>query len=233
MTHSLQSLLLVDDDELMRRSMAFHLEKAGYHVQTAPAAEPALACARRERPDLVLMDINMPGMDGLQAMRAFQTEFATPVILVTARRREFDEVLGLELGANDYVTKPFDKDVLVARVRAALRNTSSAAAPPQKTLPIVAGDLTIDPSAHTVTLAGRRVELAPREFDLLAILAREAGNVVSNDELLDRVWGPGFEGQTQVLYVHVRWLREKIEQNPQAPCRLLTVRRVGYKLVTH
>ena len=226
-----QTVLVVDDDELLRRSVAFHLQKAGYQVQTAAAAEAAIATARVERPDLVLLDINLPQMDGLQALRSFRDELSIPVILVTARRREFDEVLGLELGANDYVTKPFDKDVLVARVRAALRTGQQANPRPGEEAAIQVGDLLINPAAHTVTVAGRLVDLSPREYRLLLTLAREAGRVIANDELLDRVWGAEFAGQMQVVYVHVRWLREKIEEDPQKPHRLLTVRGVGYKLV--
>lgn len=224
-----QSILVVDDDELMRQSVTFHLEKAGYHVQTAAAAEPALALAQTQRPDLVLLDVNLPGMDGLAALRHFQNDLNLPVILVTARRREFDEVLGLEMGANDYITKPFDKDVLIARVRSVLRRVAPpAAAAVQNAIQV--GDLTLVPNAHTATVAKRKVTLSPREFRLLHTLALEAGNVLSVDDLLQRVWGAEFIGQPQVVYVHIRWLREKIEDDPQRPTRILTVRGIGYKL---
>jgi DNA-binding response OmpR family regulator len=155
-----------------------------------------------------------------------------PVIFLTARRRELDEILGLELGADDYVTKPFDLDVLLARIKAVLRRAErSEAGPPARSGPLVVGDLVIDPAAHTVTVRGQPLDLAPREFDLLHTLALEAGRVVSTDELLARVWGAEYEGEPQVVYVHVRWLREKLEETPNQPRRLITVRGVGYKLM--
>jgi DNA-binding response OmpR family regulator len=222
-------ILLVDDDALMRRSLAFNLEHSGYRINSAASAEDALALARRDPPDLVLLDIGLPGMDGLDALRQFKEQFNAPVIFVTARRREFDEVLGLELGADDYITKPFDLDVMLARIKAVLRRN-------EKTLPLTAtpgsiqvGDLTIDPSAHTVTIADQQVELSPKEFDLLHTFALQPASVLSTEDLLRRVWGAEFIGQPQVVYVHIRWLREKIEENPNQPKRIQTVRGVGYK----
>jgi DNA-binding response OmpR family regulator len=225
-------ILLVDDDTLLRRSLAFNLEQAGYTVVAAANAEDALAMARRDPPDLVLLDIGLPGMDGLDALRHLKDTLNLPVIFLTARRRELDEVLGLELGADDYITKPFDVDVLLAHIKAVLRraeravSTSSVERPPA----LVVGDLKIDPLAHTVILAGKDIVLSPREFDLLHTLALEPGRVFSMDELLGRVWGAEFIGQPQVVYVHIRWLREKVEKDPNHPRRILTVRGVGYKL---
>jgi DNA-binding response OmpR family regulator len=228
MTHA--KLLIVDDDALFRRSLAFNLEQAGYGVVAAESAEDALAIARRERPDLVLLDIGLPQMDGLDALHFFKEEISAPVIFLTARRRELDEILGLEMGADDYVTKPFDQDVLLARVKSVLRRTQMEQPALPQDRPIQIGDLAIDPSAHTVTVAGEKVELPPREFDLLHTLAMEAGRVLSPDDLLARVWGAEFVGEPQVVYVHVRWLREKIEDDPHNPKRILTIRGVGYKL---
>lgn len=224
-------ILIVDDDALLRRSLAFNLERAGYRASTAGAAEDALAQARLDPPDLVLLDIGLPGMDGLDALRALRQRFNVPVIFITARRRELDQVLGLELGADDYVTKPFDIDVLLARIKAVLRRTGSS--PPLLPVfnPLVVGDLVIDPAAHTVAVAGKTVNLAPREFDLLVALAQETGRVLSVDELLTRVWGAEYVGEPQVVYVHIRWLREKLEADPTHPRRIVTVRGVGYKLV--
>jgi DNA-binding response OmpR family regulator len=225
-------ILLVDDDALLRRSLAFNLEQAGYRASTAANAEDALALATRDPPDLILLDIGLPGMDGLDALRRFQAEVGVPVIFLTARRREMDEVLGLELGADDYVTNPLDLDVLLARIKAALRRAERLEAEPRaRSGPLVVGDLVADPAAHTVTVGGRPVDLAPREFDLLHSLALEAGRVVSTDELLDRVWGAEYEGEPQVVYVHVRWLREKLEEIPNQPRRIITMRGVGYKLL--
>ncbi len=222
-------ILLVDDDALMRRSLAYNLEQAGYHASTAASAEDALAMVRNNLPDLVLLDINLPGMDGLDALRRFKEQAGLPVIFLTARRRNLDEVVGLELGADDYITKPFDMDVLLAHIKAVLRRaveTDKTAA----TSPIQVGDLVVDPSAHIVTLGDRKIELSPREFDLLYVLTQDPNRVLSVDDLLARVWGAEFAGQPQVVYVHIRWLREKIEADPEHPRRILTVRGVGYKL---
>ncbi len=223
-------ILLVDDDALLRRSLAFNLEQAGYRVTTAASAEDALALAERNPPDLVLLDIGLPGMDGLDALRRFQERMSIPIIFLTARRRELDEVLGLELGADDYITKPFDLDVLLARIKAVLRRARRSSASESESAPLVVGDLVLDPAAHTVTVGGKPVNLPPREFDLLHALALEAGHVLSVDDLLARVWGAEYEGESQVVYVHIRWLREKIEENPDHPRRIITVRGVGYRL---
>lgn len=223
-------ILVVDDDALLRRSLSVSLERAGYRVSTAANAEDALGLARRDRPDLVILDIGLPGIDGLEALRLFQPQLNIPVIFLTARRRELDEVLGLELGAEDYVTKPFDQDVLLARIKVVLRRSQSTSPATTGSGPLVVGDLTIDPGAHTVTVKGKPLELPPREFDLLHALALEAGHVVSVDDLLVRVWGAEYAGESQVVYVHVRWLREKLEEDPQNPRRVITIRGVGYKL---
>jgi DNA-binding response OmpR family regulator len=224
-------ILLVDDDPLLRRSLAFNLERAGYRASTAANAEDALSLARRDPPDLVLLDIGLPGMDGLAALHLFRSERETPVICLTGRRRELDEILGLELGADDYVTKPFEIEVLLSHIKAVLRRSQLSRLEAPRPQPMVVGDLVIDPEAHTVTVAGRAIELPPRDFDLLHALALEAGHVVALDDLLARVWGAEYAGQTQVVYVHIRWLREKLEQDPHRPRRIVTVHGVGYKLV--
>ena len=223
-------LLIVDDDALLRRSLAFNLEQAGYRIRSAAGAEAALEMARLERPDLVLLDINLPGMDGLDALRRFKEQLDLPVIFLTARRRELDEVVGLELGADDYVTKPFDVDVLLAHIKAVLRRVEAGAPRSKETALIAAGDLLIDPAAHSAQLAGAPLELSPREFDLLTALATQSGKVIRTEDLLDQVWGAEFAGQPQVVYVYIRGLRQKIELDPDRPERILTVRGVGYKL---
>ncbi len=225
-----KNILIVDDDALMRRSLAYNLEQAGYRATSAASAEDALGIVQRARPDLVLLDIGLPGMDGLDAVRRFKEQYDLPVIFLTARRRELDEVLGLELGADDYVTKPFDFDVLLAHIRAVLRRFDATPATAERSALVTAGDLVIDPAAHSVTVGGRGVDLTPREFDVLHTLALEPRRVFSVDELLRQVWGAEFIGQPQVVYVHIRWLREKIESYPNSPQRLVTVRGVGYKL---
>jgi DNA-binding response OmpR family regulator len=226
-------ILLVDDDSLLRRSLTLNLEEAGYRASACATAEEALVLAARDRPDLILLDIGLPGMDGLDALQHFQSRSGAPVIFLTARRRELDEVLGLQLGADDYITKPFDKDVLLARIKAVLRRSSRAAAPvsaEKEAGPLVVGDLAIDTAAHSVTVAGRPVELTPLEFDLLCALAGKVGHVLSVDDLLNQVWGEEYIGQPQVVYVHIHWLRERLEEDPQNPRRIVTVRGVGYKL---
>jgi len=226
-------ILLVDDDALLRRSMVLNLEDAGYRASASATAEDALALAERDQPDLILLDIGLPGMDGLDALRHFRARIAVPVIFLTARRRELDEVLGLELGADDYITKPFDKDVLLARIKTVLRRVAQTEVPisdEKQQSPLVVGDLVIDTAAHRVTIGGEPIELPPLEFDLLRTLAENAGRVLSVDDLLDRVWGEEYIGQPQVVYVHIHWLRERLEENPQVPQRIVTVRGVGYKL---
>jgi DNA-binding response OmpR family regulator len=224
-------ILVVDDDTLLRRSLSLQLEQTGFRASTAASAEDALALAKRDPPDLILLDVGLPGMDGLEALRHFQRDSDVPVIFVTARRRELDTILGLELGADDYITKPFNPDVLLAHVRAVLRRSARQPASPPDPARLTLGDLTIDPSAHSVSVAGESVELTAREFALLHTLALEAGRVVSIDDLLTRVWGAEFVGEPQAVYVHIRWLREKIEANPQKPQRIVNVRGMGYKLV--
>jgi DNA-binding response OmpR family regulator len=226
-------ILLTDDDALLRRSLAFNLEQAGYRVSSASNAEDALALSRRDTPDLVLLDIGLPGMDGLDALRNFKSQMGVPVIFLTARRRELDEVLGLELGADDYVTKPFELTVLLARIKAVLRRSEQTAMEePEASAFLSVGDLTIDPNAHIVQLRDQTIELTPREFDLLHTFALQPNRVIPVDELLASVWGAEFVGEPQVVYVHIRWLREKIEADPNHPTRLVTVRGVGYKLVS-
>jgi DNA-binding response OmpR family regulator len=224
-----RTILLVDDDALMRRSLAFHVEQAGYKVRTAANAEDALALVRHSPPDLVVLDIGLPGMDGLDTLRELKTQYNLPVIFLTARRRELDEVVGLELGADDYITKPFDVDVVLAHIKAVLRRTSGTIQPEKTRLTV--GDLEIDSESHTVSCTGVFLDLSPREFDLLHALASQPEKVIATQDLLSQVWGAEFIGQPQVVYVHIRWLREKLESDPNHPQRIITVRGVGYKLI--
>jgi DNA-binding response OmpR family regulator len=215
----------------MRRSLAASLGQTGYTVETAATGENAIQSVRRKTPDLVLLDVGLPGMDGIETLRAMRRDDPNlAVILVTGRRRELDEIVGLEMGADDYITKPFDMDVLLAHIKAVMRRyqTPTPIAPPQE---VTVGGLHIAPAAREVEVDGRSIELAPKEFDLLLTLAQNAGRVLSLDELLERVWGPEWIGESQTLYVHMRWLREKIEDDPAHPRRLITVRGTGYKLV--
>jgi DNA-binding response OmpR family regulator len=170
-------------------------------------------------------------MDGLDALRQLKSQYDLPVIFLTARRRELDEVVGLELGADDYITKPFDVDVVLAHVKAVLRRTGATLLSEVETKRLVVGDLEIDPQSHTVSRAGRYLDLTPREFDLLLALASQPEKVIPTEDLLGQVWGAEFIGQPQVVYVHIRWLRQKLESDPNHPRRILTVRGLGYKLI--
>ncbi len=229
-TLEMKKILIIDDDALMRRSVAFNLEQAGYKTFAAANAEDGLRALEANPPDLVLLDVGLPEMDGLEAIKRIKAISPIPVIFVTARRRELDEVLGLELGADDYITKPFDFDVLIAHIKAVFRR--SAPTLPKDNTPIVhAGSLLMDPSAHTARLGEKVLDLSPREYDLLYLLARDANQVKSTAEILAQVWGAEYAGEPQVVYVHIRWLREKLEADPNHPRLILTVRGVGYKFV--
>ena len=224
-------ILVVDDDTLITRSLAFHLQAAGYLASVAASAEEALGLIHTKAPDAILLDVGLPGMSGFDALRSFQRATLAPILFVTARRRELDEVFGLELGADDYITKPFDIDVLLARLKTVLRRSTISPESLLQRHTLEIGDLLIDPHEHIVRLLGALVDLAPKEFELLYALAQDAGNVISVDTLLLRIWGADWVGESQTVYVHVRWLREKIEDDPAHPRRLLTVKGVGYKLI--
>jgi DNA-binding response OmpR family regulator len=226
-----KKILIVDDDTLLRRSLAFNLGLAGYESHTAANAEDAIKLVKQTKPDLVLLDIGLPGIDGLEALKRIKEQYSIPVIFLTARRRELDEVVGLELGADDYVTKPFDTDVLLARIKAVLRRVEDLPQPIQEKTTLVVGDIEIDTGAYTVKVGGELVELSPREFDLFYALVSEPNQVISVEDLLARVWGAEYIGQPQVVYVHIRWLREKIEVQANHPKRIITVRGKGYKFV--
>jgi DNA-binding response OmpR family regulator len=223
------NILLIDDDKLLRRSLAFNLQQAGFTTSTAADAESGLEIIRQHRPDLTILDVGLPGMDGLDALKIIRDQLGVPVILLTARRREVDEILGLELGADDYITKPFEFDILLAHIKAVLRRTASqrASTPPAEVITV--GDLTIDPAAHQATLDNSSLSLSPKEFDLLTVLASNPGKVIPTNDILTRIWGAEFEGQPQVVYVHIRWLREKLGDTTDESPRIQTVRGVGYK----
>jgi DNA-binding response OmpR family regulator len=213
--------------------VAFNLEQNGYRATSSANAEDALEQSKRDKPDLVLLDIGLPGMDGLDALRGFRDLIKVPVVFVTARRRELDEILGLELGAEDYITKPFEMSVLLAHIKAVLRRVDSNQPASTKEDKVVVGDLTLDPLAHTASLAGAPLDLTRREFDLLHTLMLHPGEVLSTQDLLANVWGAEYIGEPQVVYVHIRWLREKLEKVPEEPLRIVTIRGVGYKLISH
>jgi DNA-binding response OmpR family regulator len=223
----MNTILVVDDERKIVRLVSDYLEANGFRVVTAHDGQAALAQFRYERPDLVILDLNLPAMDGLDVARTIRQERNTPIIMLTARVEETDRIVGLELGADDYVSKPFSPRELVARVRAVLRRTSSQA--PSRA-PVHAGDLTIDPAMRTVSRDGEDIDLTTTEFDLLLVLARTPGRVFSRSELLDRVQGMSFEGYERTIDVHIKNLRKKIEPDSRHPRYILTVYGAGYRL---
>lgn len=223
-------ILLVDDDALLRRSVQYQLEREGYQLYTADNGQEALALARTVKPDLILLDIGLPDANGLDLGRTLQRELHIPLIFLTARNQEIDIVVGLELGAEDYITKPFGMRELIARVRVVLRRAAQEPVTPARD-PLVVGDLILDPNTHEVRVRGKLVELPRKEFELLRLLMANVGTVLATNYLLDAVWGAEFAGAVQVLYVHIGWLRKQIEEDPHAPRYLQTVRGIGYKLV--
>ncbi len=222
---------MVDDEPTLLETVGYNLRKAGYEVRTASDGPSGLEAARRERPDLVILDLMLPGFDGFEVCRHLRRESAVPVLMLSALGEEVDKVVGLELGADDYLTKPFSMRELLARVKALLRRVEllreSAAAAPSRV--IVAGDLRIDLDEHRATLGGRALTLKPKEFDLLAYLARSPGRVHTRETILQHVWDYEYVGDTRTVDVHIRWLREKIEADPSNPKRIETVRGVGYR----
>jgi len=222
-----ETILVVDDETKIVKTVKAYLESAGFRVATAEDGQMALTVFRHERPALVILDLGLPAIDGLDVARVLRRESDVPLIMLTARVDEADKLIGLELGADDYVTKPFSPRELVARVRAVLRRTGGERE--QAVLPITAGDVEIDLERRQVTVEGRMVDLTPTEFDLLAVLARSPGRVFTRLELLDRVQGYAFEGYERTVDAHVKNLRQKIEADPKQPRYLLTVYGVGYR----
>jgi DNA-binding response OmpR family regulator len=222
-----ETILVVDDEPKIVKTVRAYLEDTGFRVVTAVDGQMALTVFRHERPALVILDLGLPAMDGLDVARTLRKESNVPIIMLTARVDEVDKLIGLELGADDYVTKPFSPRELVARVRAVLRRAGAAKEPTP--LPIVGGDLAIDLERRQVTVGDRAVDLTPTEFDLLVILARHAGRVFTRMELLDRVQGYAFDGYERTVDAHVKNLRQKIEPDPKQPRYVLTVYGVGYK----
>lgn len=222
-----KTLLIVDDEERLRALLRDYMEHEGYRVLLAGDGQEALRVARQEKPDLIILDLMMPGMDGWEFLKKHQPEHRTPLIILTARLDDTDKVLGLELGADDYVTKPFSPRVLAARVRAVLRR--AGAQPPEAEV-LRVSDLVLDRAAHQVTVRGEPVALTPSEFDLLAALMSAPGRVFTRLDLLERVQGTLYEGYERTIDVHVRNLRAKIEPDPRHPRYIETVYGVGYRL---
>ncbi|GAB2483400.1 two-component sensory transduction protein RegX [Luteococcus sediminum] len=220
-------VLIIEDEESYREATGFMLRKEGFEVSEAPDGAAGVAEFERTGADIVLLDLMMPGMPGTEVCRQLRTRSNVPIIMVTARDAEIDKVVGLELGADDYVTKPFSHRELVARIRAVLRRGSD-----QELLPelIEARGVRMDVERHEVTVDGEPIRLALKEFELLELLLRNSGRVMTRGQLIDRVWGADYVGDTKTLDVHVKRLRAKIESDPSNPVLLVTVRGLGYKL---
>jgi len=221
-----KKILLVDDEAAIVQSLRYNLERSGYSVTAAGDGRSAVALAASEEPDLVILDIMLPLLDGIEACKEIRKTSSVPIIMLTAKDQEFDKVLALELGADDYVTKPFSLGEIIARVKARLRRSEVDLE--QRDESITIGDISIDRSRQRLVVRGATVALAPKEFRLLHVLMENRGRIVTRQMLLEKVWGYDFEGEHQTISVHVRWLREKIEVDPNNPRHIITVRSRGY-----
>jgi DNA-binding response OmpR family regulator len=225
-----KTILVVEDEESLASTLSYNLRKNGYNVVSAGDGVAGLQAARRDRPDAVVLDLMLPKMDGLEVCRRLRAESDVPILMLTAKSEEFDKVVGLEMGADDYLTKPFSMRELMARVRALLRRSGAREAVDDSSK-ITIGNIVLDTRGRTVMRGGEEVLLKPKEFDLLFFMAKNVGQVFTREQLLENVWGYDFYGGSRTVDVHVRWLREKLEATPAQPKFLLTVRGVGYKFV--
>ncbi len=233
-----EKILVVDDEISLQETLAYNLKKQGYEVQTTGDGTEALELAREMEPDLIILDVMLPGLDGFEVCRILRREMSTPVLMLTARDDEIDRVVGLEVGADDYLAKPFSMRELLARVKAMLRRVrlvreevKQAEGEDGKPKPEIMefGNLKIDMTRREITVDGEVVAFKPKEYELLTFLAQHQGQVLSREFILERVWGWDFIGDSRTVDVHVRWLREKIEPDPANPQRIITVRGAGYR----
>lgn len=227
----MRKVLIVDDEENIRSGLNYALKREGYEVHSTDNGTDAVRLALSIKPDVILLDRMLPGLDGVEVCRQIRAHSDIPIIMVTARDSELDTVVGLEVGADDYITKPFSLNVLLARLKAVLRRVDAQKdrqAPEENR--VVYGPFTLYPDKYVVLQDGQDIELTPKLFDLMLLLAKSPGRVFTRDDLLERVWGIDYAGETRTVDVHVTWLRKKIEQDPSDPRYLLTVRGVGYKL---
>jgi DNA-binding response OmpR family regulator len=220
-----KSILIVEDDETLQQTLAYNLEREGYAVSVAADGQTGLKVARSQPYDLIVLDVMLPQLDGLSVCRILRRELDVPIIILTARSSEVDKIIGLDSGADDYITKPFSLGEFLARVRAALRRHP----PPSSTERLASGDLALDLVARKVYKGQTELNLSFKEFDLLAELVRSRGVVLSRDLLLTKVWGYDYYGESRTVDVHIRWLREKIEDEPSKPKRITTIRSIGYR----
>ncbi len=230
-----EKILIVEDELVLRETLTYNLAKQGYVVSAAADGRAGVELARQEQPDLVVLDVMLPGLDGFEVCRLLRQEMSVPILMLTARDDEVDKVVGLEVGADDYLTKPFSMRELLARIKAHLRRERllreefSAGTAPAPTRQLRFDDLRIDLDRHEVSLNDRTLPLKPKEYELLLYLAQHRGIVLTRDRLLEEVWGWDFSGGSRTVDVHIRWLREKLEEDPANPQRLVTVRGAGYR----
>lgn len=224
-------VLVVEDDAAIREALSYNLGREGYQVEVVADGAAALAAVRQHTPDVVILDLMLPGMDGFEVTRALRKDNNVPILMLTARDDEIDRVLGLEMGADDYLTKPFSMRELLARVKAMLRRVEMehSADKPAASDTVASGNLVIDKTRHEVTLDGSVLDLKPKEYELLLFLIQNRGRAYTREQLLEQVWGWEFSGGSRTVDVHVRWLRARIEADAENPQRIITVRGVGYR----
>ena len=223
-------VLLVEDEEAISEPLAEHLAREGFEAEVVGTIAEAQAAHERAEPDVILLDVMLPDGDGRDFCRAVRKSSDVPIIMLTARGEEIDRIVGLELGADDYVVKPFSAGELVARIRAIQRRGRASA---DARAPVAVGAIMLDPSSRTVTKGGETIELAAKEFDLLRMLMSRPGEVIGREEIMDEVWDPHWFGSTKTLDVHISWLRKKIEDDPADPVYITTVRGVGFRFAAH
>lgn len=224
-----QTVVVIEDEENLAFTLQYNLEREGYAVRVANDGNAGLELVRTSPPDLLILDVVLPGVSGYDICKLVRRDSDLPILMLTARGEEVDKVIGLELGADDYVTKPFSVRELMARVRALLRRPRASIQTIVSQVILRSGDMEVDTFSHTVRKNGVVVEFRPREFDLLALMVANPGRAYSRDQLLEALWGHDYIGDTRTIDVHVRWLRKKIEEEPSSPRRLVTVRGVGYR----
>lgn len=227
-----KKILVVEDEQTLRETLIYNLTREGYAVLGAADGAVALSMARQEHPDLMLLDVMLPQVDGFEVCRTLRREMSMPILMLTARDSELDTVLGLELGADDYVTKPFALRSLMARIKALLRRAEMSSPPPAPSTTearVQFGEFTLDLSGRRLLHGAQEVPLTMKEYDLLHLMVMHEGQVLSRDVLLEKVWGYDFTGDSRTVDVHVRWLRSKIEIDPSGPRYIVTVRGVGYR----
>lgn len=229
-----ETVLIVEDEPALRETLSYNLKSAGYLVETAADGRAAVQAALRLRPDLIVLDVMLPKLDGFDVARAVRREMNAAILMLTARTDEIDRVVGLEVGADDYLTKPFSMRELMARIKAMLRRTQllrdeAARSGDRPHARLEFGDLVIDATRREVTRADQALELKPKEYELLLFMAEHKGRMLSREFILERVWGWSYVGDTRTVDVHVRWLRQKIEADPAVPTRIVTIRGGGYR----